>query len=268
MLAKIRAAVTFPLVVLVVGFGFSMAINVMATLPDPHLVMGGVMASIALPAAIHLWPMVPAHHWISAIVRALVMSALALMAAYITFRHGATLMMPKAPEGQVLSWWDEVTGYLYTLITEALVVLGVMAHRAQHRDASTPKAGTPKADVVETGAAAASPETLTVEPSTAEIPADGNDETEVPDEREIPESPRRRRGLRAVGGGGAVREKVRAEYMTTARQMLAEGRSLDEIVLAQVDVRAGASKGYAKKYADEWRVELEAELAAAGEAVS
>lgn len=256
MLAKIRS-LTFPLVVLCVGFGFSMAINVMATQPDPHLVMGGVMASVALPAAIHLWPMVPANNFWTSSVRALVMTALAGMAAYITFRHGASIMMPKAVEGQPLSPWDEATGYLYTLITEALVVLGVMAHRAQQRD---------RQDAAGRREKATTPPPA--EPPVDEVPDDRSDEREVPADDEIPEPSRRRRRLSAVSGGGAVRERVRTAYFELARETLAKGGSLDSIAAAEVDRRAGASIGYAKKHLRDWRVELEAELAAAGEAVS
>jgi hypothetical protein len=242
----------FPLIVLIVGFGFSAAINVLATLPDPHLVMGGVMASLALPAAIHLWPMVPLHLGVATwqqqlfrVGRAVVMTGIAGMAGYITFRHGAHIMIPVGTTNP----FDLATGYLYTLITESLVVLGVMAHRA------------PAATTVGASGAESNDEAATVgaetEPLVAPVrpPVHPN----LPDYAAAmlvgpPEQPR------SIAAAGSVRESVRTAYFEMARAVLAQGGDLDKIVLADVDRKAGASVGYAKKHVKGWRAELEREV--------
>ncbi len=228
----------FPLVVLIIGFGFSAAINIIATWGAYQLVMGGVMASLALPAAIHMWPMVP-RGWGKGALRAVVMTAIAGMAAYITFRHGAQVMTPVVPPGGApLSPWDQATAYLYTLITEALVVLGVMAHRAPRPAIAPSRVGATDRRANETP--------LSFGPSAPVEPV---------------AEPAPVRDLRA---GSSVRDRVRAEYLRTAREVLAQGGALDTIVLAQVDERAGASKGYAKKFAADWRRELETDMEAVG----
>lgn len=48
------------------------------------------------------------------------------------------------------------------------------------------------------------------------------------------------------------------EYLRRAAALLDRGKSLDDIVLAEIDRHAGASAGYAKKHARTWRVEAEA----------
>lgn len=250
----------FPLLVMVVGFGFSTAINILATQPDPELMMGGIMASLALPAAIHLWPMVPGGGagftgWLRALVRALVMTSIAGMAAYITFRHGAHIMVPAGETDP----WDIATGYLYTLITESLVVLGVMAHRAQRGEAgarSVVPIAEPAADVPTTVGELverANTDTVSVAPPAVEPAAEATPElapepvtepvTQVPD----------------VRSGSLKREKARAEYRRVARDFLAKGKPLDGINAARIDRAVSASVGYSKKHLRAWQAEFEAD---------
>lgn len=60
---------------------------------------------------------------------------------------------------------------------------------------------------------------------------------------------------------GSLREAARQEYMRLGRHLLAAGKSLDTIVLADVDRTVGASPGYAKKHYRGWIDELKAEVA-------
>jgi hypothetical protein len=58
---------------------------------------------------------------------------------------------------------------------------------------------------------------------------------------------------------GTKLARARVEYRARADELLRKGRSLDDIVLADVDRAAGAAVGYAKRHARRWRAEIEAE---------
>lgn len=256
MLARARAATTFPLIVLIGGFGFSAAINLMATWGSAPLMMGGVMCSLAVPAAIELWPRIPANPngWgVRRIVRGLIMTALALLAAYVTFRHGATVM---ATPGDA-SAWDEVTAYFYTLITESLMILGVMALRAEQAKRAAEKAERDRLALDATQVARV-PDVPAPDPvvQTAEVPAEPVEPQGPPVQTPT--------GRRLAPVGGSKLDLVRAAYEAMAREVLGKGGSLDDIVAAEVDRRAGVAVGYAKKHintGEKWRARFESERA-------
>lgn len=134
----IRSAVTMPLLVLALGFAFGLAANVIWSWQGgPIRVLGGALASLALPGALHLWPRVPtAGVWrvrirgkvrevpIMRIVRATVMTLIAVVAAATTFVHAASLLIEHGE-----NYW---LACAYPVITELAVVMGALAHRADH----------------------------------------------------------------------------------------------------------------------------------------
>lgn len=111
-----------PLVVLTVGFSFSLAANLLWTWPGgPVRILGGALASIALPAAIHMWPQVQVTAWVSRAVRNLAMTGIAVLAAVTTFMHASSLLM----EHGEIRW----LAYAYPVVTELLVVLAVLTRQ-------------------------------------------------------------------------------------------------------------------------------------------
>jgi len=122
-----------PLVVLTVGFSFSLAANLLWTWPGgPVRILGGALASIALPAAIHMWPQVQAHTRITGAVRNVAMSAIAALAAVTTLVHASSLLMEHG-ENQWLA-------YSYPVVTELLVVLAVLARQPKAKVVKAAKA--------------------------------------------------------------------------------------------------------------------------------
>lgn len=110
------------------GLGFSLAANTLFTWPGgPVRVVGGLFASLALPAAVHLYPAIPAHTVSRRVLRAAVMSAIAAMAAATTFVHASRLLIAHGE--------DPWLAAAYPLCTELLVVMAVLAHRAPDRPA-------------------------------------------------------------------------------------------------------------------------------------
>lgn len=123
-----------PLVVLTVGFSFSLAANLLWTWPGgPVRILGGALASIALPAAIHMWPSVQVHTKVTTAVRNVAMSAIAALAAVTTLVHASSLLMEHG-ENRWLA-------YSYPVVTELLVVLAVLARQPK---AKVSKAVAPK----------------------------------------------------------------------------------------------------------------------------
>lgn len=129
---RIQPHLTVPLVVLGVGFAFSAAANVMWSWPGgPIRVAGGLLASLALPGAIHLFPRIPtAGTWtwkgrdwpVMRIVRAVVMTLIAVLAAVTTFAHASALLIAHGEHPALAA--------AYPIITEAVVVMGALAHQA------------------------------------------------------------------------------------------------------------------------------------------
>lgn len=121
----------FALLVLLVGFSFSLAANIMWTWPGgPVRILGGALASLALPGAIHLWGKVPIpppltigwlHIPVFGTLRALTMGGIAAMAAYTTFSHASSLLVAHGE--------DPTLAACYPAMTELLVVMGVLARR-------------------------------------------------------------------------------------------------------------------------------------------
>lgn len=137
-LAAAILAVDFAVVTLAVGFGFSLAANLLWTWDGGIVrILGGALASCALPGAIHLWPRIPIPPpltiplwpggWalrlpVMRLLRAVVMTAIAGMAAFTTFSHAAALLIAHGE--------DPLLAALYPIMTELLVVMGVLARHA------------------------------------------------------------------------------------------------------------------------------------------
>lgn len=131
MIAQLDAA----LLILVVGFAFSLAANLLWTWSGGIVrILGGALASFALPGAIHLWDKVPLplpkqlRVWrltlrfnLMRLVRALAMALIAGMAAYTTFTHASHLLIDRGE--------DPLLAMLYPVMTELLVVMGVLARK-------------------------------------------------------------------------------------------------------------------------------------------
>lgn len=110
-----------PIAVFAIGFGFSLAANLLWTWSGgPVRILGGALASIALPAAVHMWPAVSSDTATARALRNVVMTAIALLAAVTTFVHAASLLVS---HGEI-PW----LAYAYPTITELLVVFAVLAH--------------------------------------------------------------------------------------------------------------------------------------------
>lgn len=126
-----RLAVSTPALVLVVGFSFSLAANLLWTWPGgPVRILGGALASVALPAAVHMWPTIAVDGWGSRWVRNLVMTAIAGLAAWTTFEHAAALLIA-AGESPWLARG-------YPVMTELLVVFAVLARRSPAAPVAVP----------------------------------------------------------------------------------------------------------------------------------
>lgn len=140
---RLQPHLTVPLVVLIVGFTFSAAANIVWSWPGGFIrIAGGLLASLALPGAIHLWPRIPtAGTWhlpalpgstgwrhsdrdipLMRIVRAVVMTGIAVLAAATTFVHASALLIAHGEH----PW----LAYAYPVITELVVVMGALAHQA------------------------------------------------------------------------------------------------------------------------------------------
>jgi hypothetical protein len=101
-------------------------------------------------------------------------------------------------------------------------------------------------------------------PAAPPPPADDPDPESDDEPDDEPDAARHRSGGTVVDLAhrptpGTLLAKVREEYRRRARTLTAAGRSLDEIVLVDVDRAAGARPGYAKRHARGWRAEIEAE---------
>lgn len=117
------------LLILLVGFAFSMAANLLWTWNGGVVrILGGALASLALPGAIHLWPRIPVaapvQVWgcrvpVMRIVRAVAMTGIACMAAFTTFSHASALLVEHGE--------TPLLATLYPVMTELLVVMGVLA---------------------------------------------------------------------------------------------------------------------------------------------
>lgn len=123
------------LLILAVGFGFSLAANMLWTWPGGVVrILGGALASLALPGAIHLWDRIPlpppigfrVWRWtlqvpVMRVLRAVTMAGIAAMAAFTTFSHASQLLVAHGE--------DPLLAQLYPVMTELLVVMGVLARK-------------------------------------------------------------------------------------------------------------------------------------------
>lgn len=161
---KLRPYLTVPLLVLVLGFGFSLAANLLSTWHGgPVLVAGGALASLALPAAIHLWPRVPtggAVTWagrvwpVRRIVRAVVMTLIAVMAAVTTLVHASGLLLA---HGESL-----LLALAYPVVTELIVTMAALALRGAEPSAQQAATRSPAGQATAPPAPAARPVTAPV----------------------------------------------------------------------------------------------------------
>lgn len=136
-----------PLIVLGVGFSFSLAANLLWCWPGGLVrILGGALASVALPAAVHMWPHVHATTWATAALRNLVMAGIAALAAVTTFAHAASLLIAHGEDARLAC--------AYPVMTELLVVFAVLARRApapavKRRQVATRRAAPPKSPPIE-----------------------------------------------------------------------------------------------------------------------
>lgn len=128
-----RPTIDAALLILLVGFAFSMAANLLWTWQGGVVrILGGALASLALPGAVHLWPRIPVAapvalriaRWavdvpVMRAVRALAMTGIAVMAAFTTFSHASALLVEHGE--------TPLLATLYPVMTELLVVMGVLA---------------------------------------------------------------------------------------------------------------------------------------------
>jgi len=107
------------------GVALSLTANVLATLPDPVRVVGGVAASLTLPTAVHLWRVVPVErtHW--KLLRGSVMLGIAALAAVVSFFHAWHLLIAHGEHPALAA--------CYPISVELLVVMSVLARRTPRR---------------------------------------------------------------------------------------------------------------------------------------
>lgn len=168
--ARLAARVDAALLTLLVGFAFSMAANLLWTWQGGVVrILGGALASLALPGAIHLWPRIPiaapvevrVWRWtfrvpVMRAVRGLAMTGIAAMAAFTTFSHASALLIQHGE--------DPLLATLYPVMTELLVVMGVLArHSVPVSDSSERAPVKPKPTKTSVGTAA--PPAVPTEPT-------------------------------------------------------------------------------------------------------
>jgi hypothetical protein len=149
------------LLILGTGFAFSMAANLLWTWEGGVVrILGGALASLALPGAIHLWPRIPVNTPVMRTIRAVVMTGIACMAAFTTFSHASELLKQHGE--------DPLLANLYPVMTELLVVMGVLARHAAPvvtpRVERAPRKPTVKSHV-ESSAGTATPPVVPAEPT-------------------------------------------------------------------------------------------------------
>lgn len=124
---KVNAA----LVAVTLGVTLSLTANVLATLPDPVRVVGGVAASLTLPTAVHLWRVVPVEQWWWRLLRGAVMLGIAALAAVVSFAHAWHLLVAHGEHPGLAA--------AYPISVELLVVMGVLARRTPNKARAQPR---------------------------------------------------------------------------------------------------------------------------------
>jgi hypothetical protein len=160
---KIAPRFDAALLILIVGFGFSLAANLLWTWPGGVVrILGGALASLALPGAIHLWDKIPLpppltfRVWkltvripVMRLLRALTMTGIAGMAAFTTFSHASALLVAHGE--------DPLLATLYPVMTELLVVMGVLARKTAEPPARPAQKPRPRRDDQVSAPAVAAP---------------------------------------------------------------------------------------------------------------
>lgn len=127
-----------PLVLLLGSLAFSLAFNVAwAWGTTPLSVIAAAACTLIVPAALHLWPQIPANTWLVRAVRALVMTGICAAAAITSFLHAVDVLL--ANHWSPLAAWS-VTGGAELLTTLSTMALGSQSPtRAQSRPAQKPR---------------------------------------------------------------------------------------------------------------------------------
>ena len=155
-----RSNLDAALLILAVGFAFSLAANLLWTWQGGVVrILGGALASLALPGAIHLWPRIPVHSTLMRRIRGVVMTGIACMAAFTTFSHARELLIQHGEEPLLAT--------LYPVMTELLVVMGVLA---RHTSQAVPAAARPRVERAPRKPPVATPETVEPAERTEESP--------------------------------------------------------------------------------------------------
>jgi hypothetical protein len=117
--------------VFVVGFSFSLSANVLWTLPGgPVRILGGALASVALPAGMHMFPRASPSgrvQWVVHGLRCVVMALIGVGAVVTTFAHAFSLLVAHGEDWRLAA--------LYPAMTELLVVSAMLARWAPARPA-------------------------------------------------------------------------------------------------------------------------------------
>lgn len=107
---------------LVSSLGFTLLFNIAWAWGTGWLsIVAAAVCTLIVPAALHLWPMVPAEGWFRRGLRALVMTGICVTAAITSFSHSVDVLIGAG--------WTELTAWAVTGGAELLVALSTMALR-------------------------------------------------------------------------------------------------------------------------------------------
>lgn len=117
-----------PRLLLATALGFTLVFNVVwasiggVTTPEGVLsVAAAAGCTLIVPAALHLWPQVPAPTWWLRSIRAVVMTGICVSAAITSFSHSVDVLLSAG--------WTDLTAWSVTGGAELLVALSTMALR-------------------------------------------------------------------------------------------------------------------------------------------
>lgn len=160
-----------PLVLLLGSLAYSLAFNVAWAWGSSPLSVGAAAAcTLIVPAALHLWPMVPATNAWVRMIRALVMTGICAAAAITSFQHAVAVLLD--------NHWTELAAWSVTGGAELLTTLSTMALRAPAPTATRPKtkpgAKEQKVTVAQAVAEQSKPEPVDAPEPTAKVHAIGD----------------------------------------------------------------------------------------------
>lgn len=224
-----------PLVLLLGSLAFSFAFNVAWAWGGPLLsVVAAAACTLIVPAALHLWPQVPAHTWARRAARAIVMTGICAAAAITSFQH-AVAVLSAAGWTDLAAW--SVTGgaeLLTTLSTMALrapapdrTVKGRPRHSQNAAPSRTPRADTP----VRLG-----PDTVAAAADRAATASADSPEPAVEDRPKRLSAARAERSARFHAWAATLPDRP-SEYQV--RKEFSCRQSVAQALLAEFDERAG-----------------------------